>query len=221
MVEFGDRSDAGKKLAAQLATFGLADPVVMALPRGGVPVAAEIARALAAPLDLVIVRKLGAPGQPELAAGALVDGDPPDVVLNADIVQACGLNDAALAQLVAHERLELERRRRAFGRARPVPVTGRTVILVDDGAATGASMKAAIRALRRRAPREIVVAIPAAPRETAAELAAMADRLVCLEQPAPFLALGHHYRDFQQLPDEEVIAILRQFEAPTPPDDVR
>jgi len=178
MVEFRDRSDAGKKLAAKLATFGLTDPVVIALPRGGVPVAAEIARALAAPLDLVIVRKLGAPGQPELAAGALVDGDPPDVVLNADIVQACGLSDAALAQLVAHERLELDRRRRAFGRARPVQVTGRTVIVVDDGAATGASMKAAIRALRRRSPREIIVAIPAAPRETAAELAAMADRLV-------------------------------------------
>jgi len=220
MVEFRDRSDAGKKLAAKLATFGLADPVVIALPRGGVPVAAEIARALAAPLDLVIVRQLGAPGQPELAAGALVDGDPPDVVLNADIVQACGLSDAALAQLVAHERLELDRRRRAFGRARPVQVTGRTVIVVDDGAATGASMKAAIRALRRRSPREIIVAIPAAPRETAAELAAMADRLVCLEQPAPFLALGHHYRDFPQLPDEEVIAILRRFEAPTPPDGV-
>jgi len=220
MVEFRDRSDAGKKLAAKLATFGLTDPVVIALPRGGVPVAAEIARALAAPLDLVIVRKLGAPGQPELAAGALVDGDPPDVVLNADIVQACGLSDAALAQLVAHERLELDRRRRAFGRARPVQVTGRTVIVVDDGAATGASMKAAIRALRRRSPREIIVAIPAAPRETAAELAAMADRLVCLEQPAPFLALGHHSRDFPQLPDEEVIAILRRFEAPTPPDGV-
>jgi len=220
MVEFRDRSDAGKKLAAKLATFGLTDPVVIALPRGGVPVAAEIARALAAPLDLVIVRKLGAPGQPELAAVALVDGDPPDVVLNADIVQACGLSDAALAQLVAHERLELDRRRRAFGRARPVQVTGRTVIVVDDGAATGASMKAAIRALRRRSPREIIVAIPAAPRETAAELAAMADRLVCLEQPAPFLALGHYYRDFPQLPDEEVIAILRRFEAPTPPDGV-
>jgi len=220
MVEFRDRSDAGKKLAAKLAPFGLTDPVVIALPRGGVPVAAEIARALAAPLDLVIVRKLGAPGQPELAAGALVDGDPPHVVLNADIVQACGLSDAALAQLVAHERLELDRRRRAFGRARPVQVTGRTVIVVDDGAATGASMKAAIRALRRRSPREIIVAIPAAPRETAAELAAMADRLVCLEQPAPFLALGHHYRDFPQLPDEEVIAILRRFEAPTPPDGV-
>lgn len=221
MVEFRDRGDAGKKLAAQLATFSLSDPVVIALPRGGVPVAAEIARALAAPLDLVIVRKLGAPGQPELAAGALVDGDPPDVVLNADIVQACGLSDAALAQLVAHERLELERRRRAFGRARPVPVTGRTAIVVDDGAATGASMKAAIRALRRRSPREIIVAIPAAPRETAAELAAMADRLVCLERPAPFLALGHHYRDFPQLPDEEVIAILRRFEAPTPLGDGR
>ncbi len=220
MAKFRDRSDAGRQLAAKLATLGLPDPVVIALPRGGVPVAAEIARALAAPLDLVIVRKLGTPSQPELAAGALVDGDPPDAVLNADIVRACGLSDAALARLVANESLELERRRHAFGRARPVSVTDRTAIVVDDGAATGANMKAAIRALRRRSPREIIVAIPAAPQDTAAELAAVADRLVCLEQPVRFLALGYHYRDFPQLTDEEVIAILRPFEAPALPDDV-
>src|SRR5690606_18822431 len=143
MVEFRDRSDAGKKRAAKWVPLGLTHPVVIALPRGGVPVAAEIAQAPAAPLDRVIVRQLGAPSHPALAAGALVDGDPPDVVLNADIVQACGLSDAALAQLVAHERLELERRRRAYGRSQPVSVTGQTVIVVDDGAATGASMKAA------------------------------------------------------------------------------
>ncbi|TAN13980.1 MAG: phosphoribosyltransferase [Burkholderiaceae bacterium] len=220
-MKFHDRTDAGKRLAARLTALGLADPVVLALPRGGVPVAAEIARALAAPLDLVIVRKLGAPGQPELAVGALVDGDPPDVVLNADVVQACELSDAALARLVARESLELARRRRAFGRALPVSVTGRTAILVDDGAATDASMKAAIRALKRRSPRQIVVAIPVAPRETAAELAAQADRLVCLEQPAQFLALGFHYRHFPQLTDEEVIATLRPLEAPAAPDGAR
>lgn len=211
-----DRTDAGRKLAARLAALAPVDPVVLALPRGGVPVAAEIARALSAPLDLILVRKLGVPGQPELAAGALVDGEAPEAVFNADIVQACGLSPAQLARMVAEARAELERRRRAFGAAPPVAVGGKTAIVVDDGVATGASMKAALRALKRRLPREIIVAIPVAPSDTAAELATEADRLVCLERPARFVALSCHYRDFPQLTDEEVVAILRQFGVPPP-----
>jgi putative phosphoribosyl transferase len=211
---FRDRTDAGKKLASRLTALGLADPVVLALPRGGVPVAAEIARALRAPLDLIIVRKLGAPGEPELAVGALVDGDPPDVVFNADVVQACGLGEAELSRLVARERVEMERRRQVYGQVRPCPVAGKTAIVVDDGVATGATVRAAIRALKRRLPREIVVAVPVAPPDTAAELAAEANRLVCLDRPARFLALGFHYRDFPQLTDEEVINILGQFWPP-------
>ena len=136
---------------------------MLALPRGGVPVASEIAEALEAPLDIVIVRKVGAPGNPELAVAAIIDGDPPDVVLNREIVEAYGLDDAALRALVSHERPELERRRQAYlGGRKPLSVAGRTVILVDDGAATGTTMKVAIRALKRRAPREIVVALPVA-----------------------------------------------------------
>ena len=213
-MKFRDRADAGRRLADRLDALGLADPVVLALPRGGVPVAAEIARRLAAPLDLVQVRKLGVPGEPELAAGALVDGDPPDAVFNADVMHALGLSEAQLARTVADASAELERRRRAFGRAQPVSVAGRTAVLVDDGAATGVSMKAAIRALRRRLPRDIIVAIPVAPRDTAAELAAEADRLVCLEQPARFVALSCHYHDFPQLTDGEVVAILGSFGSP-------
>lgn len=206
---FRDRQEAGRKLADELAGLGLADPVVLALPRGGVPVAAEIAGALAAPLDLVIVRKVGAPGNPELAVAAIVDGDPPDVVLNREIVEAYGLDDAQLRALVSLERPELERRRKAYASGRkPFSVTGKTVILVDDGAATGTTMKVAIRALKRRAPREIVVALPVAPLDALADLAGEANRIVCLSKPARFLALGYHYRDFPQLSDEEVVNAL-------------
>ncbi len=197
-------------LAEALAGFGLPHPVVLALPRGGVPVAAEIARKLAAPLDLVIVRKVGAPGNPELAIAAIVDGNPPDVVLNREIVEAYGLDDAGLAALIAAERPELERRRSAYrGGRRPLSINGRTVILVDDGAATGATMKVALRALKRRSPREIVAALPVAPPDTITDLAREADRIVCLERPVRFRALGYYYLNFPQLTDEEVNAILQ------------
>lgn len=206
---FRDRQEAGRKLADQLLALKLPDPVVLALPRGGVPVAAEIAEALQAPLDIVIVRKVGAPGNPELAVAAIVDGDPPDVVLNREIVEAYGLDDAELRALVGRERPELERRRHAYsGGRRTHSVAGKTAILVDDGAATGTTMKVAIRALKRRAPREIVVALPVAPLDTLAELAGEANRVVCLSKPARFLALGYHYRDFPQLTDEEVVKAL-------------
>lgn len=208
---FRDRQEAGRKLAAELLELKLPDPVVLALPRGGVPVAAEIADALEAPLDIVIVRKVGAPGNPELAVAAIVDGDPPDIVLNREIVEAYGLNDSELRILVGRERPELERRRLAYlGGRKPLSTAGRTVILVDDGAATGTTMKVAIRALKRRSPREIVVALPVAPPDTLSDLAQEADRIVCLSRPSRFLALGYHYHDFPQLTDEEVVSALRR-----------
>lgn len=207
---FQDRQDAGRKLAEELVKLRLADPVVLALPRGGVPVAAEIADALKAPLDLVIVRKVGAPGNPELAVAAIVDGNPPDIVLNREIVEAYNLDDSELRILVSRERPELERRRVAYlGVRHPIPVAGKTAILVDDGAATGATMKVAIRALKRRSPREIVVALPVAPPDTVVELSREAARIVCLTQPVRFLALGYHYHDFPQLADDEVIRLVR------------
>lgn len=206
---FRDRKEAGEKLGVELAGLDLHQPIVLALPRGGVPVAAEVAKALGAPLDLLILRKVGAPGNPELAVAAVVDGNPPDVVLNREIVEAYSLDDADLAALVALERPELERRRIVYrGTRRPLSVAGKTVILVDDGAATGTTMKVAIRALRHRAPREIVVAVPVSPPDTVADLATEADRVVCLSQPGRFRALGYHYLRFPQLSDGEVIAVM-------------
>jgi putative phosphoribosyl transferase len=207
---YADRADAGRKLAAELVKLELQEPVVLALPRGGVPVAAEVAKALHARLDVVIVRKVGAPDNAELAVAAIVDGDPPDVVLNREIVEAYGLDDAAIALLVKRERPELERRRAVYrSEVRAVPVTDRTAILVDDGAATGTTMNVAVRALKRRAPREIIVAVPVAPPDTVAALEQVADRVICPSRPGRFLALGYHYLKFPQLSDDEVIAVLR------------
>ena len=205
---FRDRQEAGQKLGAALKPLQLKDPIVLALPRGGVPVAAEVAKALEAPLDLMIVRKVGAPGNPELAVAAIVDGDPPDVVLNREIVEAYALDDGALRVLIAQERPELERRRAAYrGKDLPLAVAGKTVIVVDDGAATGTTMKVAIRALKRRSPRKIIVALPVAPVDTADELAQEAD-LICLNQPARFRALSYYYGNFPQLSDSEVLDIM-------------
>jgi putative phosphoribosyl transferase len=208
---FRDRQEAGWKLGIELDKLQLHDPVVLALPRGGVPVSAEVAKALNAPLDLVIVRKVGAPGNPELAVAAIVDGDPPDIVLNREIIEAYALDDSDLDALVRKEIPELKRRRLAYrGKRQPLSVTGKTAIIVDDGAATGTTMKVAIRALKRRSAREIIVAIPVAPPETVAELAQEADRIVCLSQPARFQALGYHYLSFPQLSDEDVTAALHE-----------
>jgi len=207
---FQDRTDAGRQLGAELLKLELPQPVVLALPRGGVPVAAEVAEALDAPLDLVIVRKVGAPDNPELAVAAIVDGDPPDVVLNREIVEAYGLDTGDLAALIKRERPELERRRLAYrGKRHALSIAGKTAIIVDDGAATGTTMKVAVRALKRRSPREIVVALPVAPPDTVAALAQEADRVVCLSRPGRFYALGHHYLHFQQLSDEAVTSILQ------------
>lgn len=208
---FQDRAEAGRLLGAELLDHGLKNPIVLALPRGGVPVALEVAHALRARLDLLIVRKVGAPGNPELAVAAIVHGNPPDIVLNREIIEAYGLDDEQLRSLIKAERPELERRRIAYlGERPPLSVAGRTAILVDDGAATGTTMKVAVRALRRRSPRKVVVAVPAAPAETVAELEQEADRVVCLDQPLRFRALGYHYHDFRQLTDDDVREAMKQ-----------
>lgn len=208
---FEDRRAAGVALARELSKLDLKNPVVLALPRGGVPVAAEIAQALGAPLDVVIVRKVGAPGNPELALAALVDGNPPDIVLNREIVEVYGLDDEALSHLIEKERPELQRRREVYrGNGRVLSIAGKTAILVDDGAATGTTMKVAIRALKRRSPASVVVALPVAPSETVAELSRQADKVVCLGQPSNFHALGYYYRNFDQLADASVIEMLSQ-----------
>lgn len=211
---FDDREAAGKALADELAKRGLVRPVVYALPRGGVPVAVEIAGRLDAPLDLLMVRKIGAPGQPELAAGAVVDGGQPepagpDLVLIDEIVRATGMTEDDIAKAARAGLAENERRRARYLAGRPpVPAQGRTAILVDDGIATGATMAAAIKAIRRRAPLRIVVAAPVAPRDAVMMLRDLVDDVVCLAVPERFDGVGEFYRDFHQLGDSEVVALL-------------
>jgi len=208
-VIFADRIDAGRRLAAALAPLRGEDCVVLALPRGGVPVAAEIARALAAPLDLVLVRKIGAPRQQELAVAAVVDGDAPQLVRNEDVIRLLHVGEDYLEAEARRQLAEIERRRAAYLSGRtPEPIAGRTVIVVDDGIATGATMRAALRAVRARRPRTLVLAVPVAPPETVAELAAEVDRIVCLSQPEPFGAIGAFYDDFRQLEDDDVRTLL-------------
>lgn len=206
---FRDRASAGDLLAKAVAGRSFERPVVYALPRGGVPVAAPIAAAIGAPLDLLMVRKIGVPWQPELAAGSIVDGERPDVILNEDIVRAAGLSSATLKALGDAELKEIERRRAIYLPERAaVPARGKTAILVDDGIATGASMRAAITAVRRRSPLRIVVAVPVASRETVEALSAVVEDVICLITPADFRAVGYHYDDFHQLDDREVISLL-------------
>lgn len=206
---FADRRAAGRALAHVLTSRELAAPVVLALPRGGVAVAAEIARALGAPLDIVLVRKIGVPLQRELAVAAVVDGSRPEVVVNQDVAASAGIDQDYIDTLVNQELEEIERRRKVYLRGRTrVPLEGRTVILVDDGIATGASIRAALRALRRRKPRALILAVPVAPWETIEQLKRMVDEVVCLRTPEPFVAIGIHYVDFHQISDAEVIETL-------------
>jgi predicted phosphoribosyltransferase len=208
-MRFADRSDAGRRLADRLVALDLRAPVVLALPRGGVPVALEVARRLGAPLDLVLVRKIGAPGHEELAVGALVDGDMPELVLNQEIVRSFAIDRAWLDRQREEKLAEIERRRALYLGQRPrVPPTGRTAILVDDGIATGASLLAALRAVRRAGPRELVLAVPVAAAEVLERLAPEADRIVCLHRPVDFTAVGQFYRDFRQVEDAQVVAML-------------
>ena len=206
---FADRRAAGRALAQVLAKKNLVAPVVLALPRGGVPVAAEIASALGAPLDIVLVRKIGVPWQPELAAAAVVDGGDPEVVTNDDVVRLAGVTPADIAAGTKRGLEEIERRRSVYlqGRAR-VPLEGRTIILVDDGIATGASVRAALKALRRKEPKALILAVPVAPLEAVDALKREVDEVVCLWTPEPFYAIGLHYVDFRQVSDNEVVELL-------------
>jgi putative phosphoribosyl transferase len=209
--KFADRRDAGRQLATALRPLQMKDPLVLALPRGGVPVAVEVARALGAPLDLLLVRKLGAPGHAEYGIGALVDGDNPQLVLNEDAMRIIAPSPEYVEAEKQRQLVELERRRtRYFGDRQPLPIRDRTVILVDDGIATGGTVRVALRALRSSGAAEIILAVPVAPSDTLAALRAEADRTVCLEMPEPFLAVGNHYTDFAQTSDDEVIALLRE-----------
>jgi predicted phosphoribosyltransferase len=204
---FSDRREAGRRLAQALGSAGADRPVVLALPRGGVPVGFEVARALHAPLDILIVRKLGAPEHEELAIGAIASGGV--LVLNEDAIAALEIGPKDLARVREREAAELARREERYRKgAPPVAVGGRTVILVDDGLATGSSMLAAVRALRVRDPKSIVVAVPVAPAETAEMLRRYADDVVVLATPEPFRGVGCWYGDFAQTTDDEVEALL-------------
>lgn len=205
---FRHRTDAGRQLAEKLAAYAnRPDVLVLALPRGGVPVGFEVARALGAPLDVFLARKLGVPGHEELAMGAVATGGLR--VLNNDIVSGLGISEHQIAAAVTRELQELARREWLYRGDRPPPdVGGRTVILVDDGLATGATMRAAVHALRQRQPARIVAAVPTASRDTCEALKAEADDVVCAMTPEPFFAVGHWYDDFTQTTDDEVRGLL-------------
>jgi putative phosphoribosyl transferase len=210
MKRFADRADAGRRLAERLPQYaGLDDVLVLGLPRGGVPVAAEVARALGVSLDVFLVRKLGVPGHEELAFGAIASGGAR--VLNRDVVAALGIDEHTIEQVAEREQVELERRAEAYrGTAEPPDVRGRTAILVDDGLATGASMRAAVEAVHGLGPDRVVVAVPAAARQTCDDLAGGVDEVVCLLTPEPFFAVGMWYRDFSETTDEDVRAALAE-----------
>jgi putative phosphoribosyl transferase len=207
---FPDRQSAGRALGARLAHLaGRSDTIVLGLPRGGLPVAAEVASALNAPLDIVLVRKIGTPMNPELALGAIAGPEGKTLVLNADLVNALGIGDAEIHARAAPERKELARRRMLWGsRLQAGALAGKVVILVDDGIATGATMRAAIAAVRADGPLRIVVAAPVAAPDTLEVLSALADEVVCLAAPALFTAVGVHYLQFAQVSDDEVRDIL-------------
>lgn len=206
---FQDRFDAGRHLAAALASYtGRPDLLVLALPRGGVPVGYEVARALHAPLDVMLVRKLGVPGHEELAMGAIASGGVR--VISDDVVRAWGIPDRAIATTAAYEEHELERRERAYRGDRAAPdISGHTVILVDDGLATGSTMRAAVAALKVQSPDRLVVAVPVAAAETCESLRRIVDEVVCAYTPEPFLAVGQWYQDFSQFTDGEVRELLQ------------
>ena len=215
---FQDRADAGRRLGIALGHLRQAAPLVLALPRGGVAVGREIAAALRAPLDVVLVRKIGAPNHAELAVGAVVDGDTPELVLNDDIVRAYGVGADYLERAKRRQLAEIERRRRLYLAGRPrTPVAGRTAIVVDDGIATGATVLAALRAVRRQDPARLVLAVPVASPEVLARLGPEADEVVCLIPAPDLMAVGQFYDDFRQVEDDEVVAMLADAAREAPP----
>jgi predicted phosphoribosyltransferase len=208
-MPFIDRMDAGRRLAKALAHYKAQRPVVLALPRGGVPVAAEVATVLDAPLDLILVRKIGVPFQPELAMGAVVDGGKPVIVRNEDVISLAGVSEREFNATCDQQLAEIERRRKLYLGNRPHPqIAGLTVIVVDDGIATGATTRAALQAIRMRKPSKLVLAVPVAPTESLKELRGEADEIICLEDYEDFGAIGLFYSDFRQVSDTEVIEIL-------------
>jgi putative phosphoribosyl transferase len=211
---FRDRVHAGRELAQELLRYRDKEPVVLALPRGGVPVAFEIARALAAPLDLVLVRKIGAPGHSEFAIGAVADGGHPEIVVHDDIIDRLAIPKTYIEVEAARQLAEIERRRQVYLAGHPpVDVTGRTVIVVDDGIATGATVEAALRSVRHNCPARIVLAAPVAAPDTVEALRPLADDIVCLQLPRELGAVSLHYLDFPQVTDAEVIDLLRRAHA--------
>ena len=213
-VLFADRKDAGRKLAAALANFQGQDCLVLALPRGGVPVAAEVALALHAPLDILLVRKIGAPHQPEFAIGAVIDGGAPVIVRNPELIRLSGTTEKQFEMICSQQLNEIERRRNLYLRGRlPMNPKDRVTIIIDDGIATGATMRAALQATRMRHPKELVLATPVAAPDTLESLRGEVDEVVCLESPENFGAVGRFYADFEQTTDEEVVATLARLRA--------
>jgi putative phosphoribosyl transferase len=214
---FENRTDAGRRLAEALLRYKGRHPVVLALPRGGVPVAAEVASALDAPLDLLLVRKIGLPIQPELAMGAVAEGEKPIVIRNSDVIEVGRIGPREFDAVCNEECAEIQRRRQRYlGNRERATIKDQVAIVIDDGIATGATTLAAIRAVRGREPKELVLAVPVAPLETLKKLHPEVDAIVCLDTPEELGAIGYYYRDFHQVRDEEVIDILRRFPANRP-----
>lgn len=204
---FRDRVDAGRKLASALADMKDKKPIVLAIPRGGVVVASEVAKALGAPLDIVVTRKIGAPGEPEYALGAVTQEG--EVIMNEQAAESIGAGQAYLDSEIARQKEEVKERMRKFRGMRPFPeIKGRVVVIVDDGIATGSSIEAAVMSTRRKDPKEIVVAVPVAPEDAVEALMEEVDRVVCLRTPYPFFAIGEFYSDFDQVEDDEVRRLL-------------
>ena len=215
-MKFTDRGEAGRRLADKLVHLKDRQPIVLALPRGGVAVGFEVARALDAPLDIVLVRKIGVPWQPEFALGAVTDGASHETFIDRDLATSVDVPESYINEESARQLEEIERRRKLYCEGLPaLEVAGRTAIVVDDGIATGATMRVALQAVRRRAPARLVLAVPVAPPDTLAALLEAADEAVCLETPTGLGAIGNYYRDFHQMSDAEVIDLLAR--APHPP----
>jgi putative phosphoribosyl transferase len=215
-MKYADRADAGRRLADKLAHLKDRQPIILALPRGGVAVGFEIAQALDAPLDVVLVRKIGVPWQPELALGAVTDGAHPEVFVDRDLAASLDIPEDYIRDETAHQLAEIARRRKAYCEDRPAPeIGGHTAIVVDDGIATGATMRVALQAVRRGNPARLVLAVPVAPPDTLASLGEEADETICPETPTGLGAIGFYYRDFHQMSDDEVTDLLAR--APRPP----